>query len=293
MLKRVITAIVAICVLIPCLILSDTIIFPIACSIVALIALYEITGCIGVRKKWLISGMTFLYGALVCVVVIAYFVGVKNSAEFYSIFSMEKLVVMMFGATFAYIFLTCCFTMLTLGEIKFFQAAELIAWTLYIMIGIMSIALLRRQGDAGVYLYGLIFIGAWMTDTGAYFVGVLFGKHKLIPEVSPKKTIEGAFGGILGCSAGFVLYGFIIQSVCDVKVNYIAMIVIAAVIAVVSQFGDLVASYIKREREIKDFGFIFPGHGGVLDRFDSIIAVAPSIYFITYFTANSFPIFTC
>ena len=293
MLKRVITAIVAICVLIPCLILSDTIIFPIACSIVALIALYEITGCIGVRKKWLISGMTFLYGALVCVVVIAYFVGVKNSAEFYSIFSMEKLVVMMFGATFAYIFLTCCFTMLTLGEIKFLQAAELIAWTLYIMIGIMSIALLRRQGDAGVYLYGLIFIGAWMTDTGAYFVGVLFGKYKLIPEVSPKKTIEGAFGGILGCIAGFVLYGFIIQSVCDVKVNYIAMIVIAAVIAVVSQFGDLVASYIKREREIKDFGFIFPGHGGVLDRFDSIIAVAPSIYFITYFTANSFPIFTC
>ena len=293
MLKRVITAIVAICVLIPCLILSDTIIFPIACSIVALIALYEITGCIGVRKKWLISGMTFLYGALVCGVVIAYFVGVKNSAEFYSIFSMEKLVVMMFGATFAYIFLTCCFTMLTLGEIKFLQAAELIAWTLYIMIGIMSIALLRRQGDAGVYLYGLIFIGAWMTDTGAYFVGVLFGKHKLIPEVSPKKTIEGAFGGILGCIAGFVLYGFIIQSVCDVKVNYIAMIVIAAVIAVVSQFGDLVASYIKREREIKDFGFIFPGHGGVLDRFDSIIAVAPSIYFITYFTANSFPIFTC
>lgn len=293
MLKRVITAIVAICVLIPCLILSDTVIFPIACGIVALIALYEITGCIGVRKKWLISGMTFLYGALVSAVVTAYFVGVKNSAEFYSIFSMEKVVVMVFGATFAYIFLTCCFTMLSLGEIKFLQAAELITWTLYIMIGIMSIALLRRQGDAGVYLYGLIFIGAWMTDTGAYFVGVLFGKHKLIPKVSPKKTIEGAFGGILGCIVGFVLYGFIIQSICDVKVNYVAMIVLATVIAVVSQFGDLVASYIKREREIKDFGFIFPGHGGVLDRFDSIIAVAPTIYFITYFTANSFPIFTC
>ena len=98
----------------------------------------------------------------------------------------------------------------------------------------------------------------------------------------------------MGCIGGFALYAFIIQSVCpDVKVNYIAIIVLAAIISVVSQFGDLVASYIKREREIKDFGFIFPGHGGVLDRFDSIIAVAPTIYFITYFTANSFPIFIC
>ena len=291
---RVLTAIAAICVLIPCLIFSDTIIFPIACGIVALIALFEITGCIGIRKEWFLSVTTFLYGSFIAAVVTAYFVGVKNSSEFYSIFSMEKIVVMVFAATFAYVFLTFCFTMLSLGKIKFLQAAELIVWTIYIMIGIMSISLLRRQGDAGVYLYGLIFLGAWMTDTGAYFVGVLFGKHKLIPEVSPKKTIEGAVGGVLGCIGGFALYGFIIQSVCsDVKVNYIAIIILASVISVVSQFGDLVASYIKREREIKDFGFIFPGHGGVLDRFDSIIAVAPTIYFITYFTANSFPIFIC
>jgi phosphatidate cytidylyltransferase len=290
--KRVITAIAAIGVLIPCLIWSDTILFPIACGIVALIALFEITGCIGVRKKWLLSITTFLYGAFIAGVVTSYFVNVKNSFIPYSIFSMEKVMVMIFAATFAYIFLIFCFTMLSLGEIKFLQAAELIAWTLYIMLGIMSIALLRRQGYFGVYLYGLVFIGAWMTDTGAYFVGVLFGKHKLIPKVSPKKTVEGAFGGVLGCIIGFVLYGVIVQLISGVTVNYLAMIVVAAVISVISQFGDLVASYIKREREIKDFGFIFPGHGGVLDRFDSIIAVAPTIYFITYFTANSCPIFS-
>ncbi len=290
---RVLTAIAAIGVLIPCLIWSDTILFPIACGIVALIALFEITGCIGIRKKWLLSATTFLYGAFISAIVTSYFMGVKNSPIPYSIFSSEKITVMIFAATFAYVFLIFCFTMLSMGEIKFLQAAELIAWTLYIMLGIMSIALLRRQGNAGVYLYGLIFIGAWMTDTGAYFVGVLFGKHKLIPKVSPKKTIEGSLGGILGCILGFALYGFIIQSVSGVKVNYVAIIILAAVISVVSQFGDLVASYIKREREIKDFGFIFPGHGGVLDRFDSIIAVAPTIYFITYFTANAFPIFIC
>lgn len=289
---RILTAIAAIGVLIPCLIWSDTALFPIACGIVALIALFEITGCIGIRKKWLLSVTTFLYGAFISALVTSYFMNVKSSPIPYSIFSDEKTMVMIFAATFAYVFLIFCFTMLSLGEIKFLQAAELIAWTVYIMIGIMSVALLRRQGHAGVYLYGLIFIGAWMTDTGAYFVGVLFGKHKLIPQVSPKKTIEGAFGGILGCIAGFTLYGFIIQSVSEVKVNYVAMILLAIVISIVSQFGDLVASYIKRERGIKDFGFIFPGHGGVLDRFDSIIAVAPTIYFITYFTANSFPIFS-
>ena len=290
---RVLTAIAAIGVLIPCLIWSDTALFPIACGIVALIALFEITGCIGIRKKWFLSITTFLYGAFISAIVSYYFITIKNSIAFQSIFSFEKITVMIFAATFVYIFLIFCFTMLSMGEIKFLQAAELIAWTLYIMLGIMSIALLRRQGQAGVYLYGLVFIGAWMTDTGAYFVGVLFGKHKLIPKVSPKKTVEGAFGGILGCVVGFVLYGFIIQVVSQVQVNYVAITILAIIISVVSQFGDLVASYIKREREIKDFGFIFPGHGGVLDRFDSIIAVAPTIYFITYFTANSFPIFIC
>ena len=253
-----------------------------------MIALFEITGCIGIRKKWFLSITTFLYGTIISSIVAYYFIVLEH--ESYGIFSYPNITAMIFAATFAYIFLTFCFTMLSMGEIKFLQAAELIAWTIYIMLGIMSIALLRRQ-IAGVYLYGLIFIGAWMTDTGAYFVGVLFGKHKLIPKVSPKKTIEGSVGGILGCIAGFALYGFIIQSVCEVSVNYVAIIVLAAIISVVSQFGDLVASYIKREREIKDFGFIFPGHGGVLDRFDSIIAVAPTIYFITCFTANTFPIF--
>ena len=289
---RVLTAIVAICVLIPCLIWSDTILFPIACGIVALIALFEITGCIGIRKKFLLSATTFLYGIVISAIVTYYFIRLKNGPMLhYGIFDYSSITTWIIAATFAYIFLTFCFTMLSMGEIKFSQAAELIAWTLYIMLGIMSIALLRRQ-TAGGYLYGLIFIGAWMTDTGAYFVGVLFGKHKLIPKVSPKKTVEGAFGGILGCIIGFALYGFIIQSVSGVKVNYVAIVILATVISVISQFGDLVASYIKRERGIKDFGFIFPGHGGVLDRFDSIIAVAPAIYFITCFTASSFPIFS-
>lgn len=287
---RVLTAIVAIMVLIPVLAFSNTIAFPIICGLFALISVFEITGCIGVRKNWFLSITSFLYVIGISALVTIYFAKAKSNPC--SIFAMEKLTAIIFAATFAYIFLVCAFTMLSLGKIKFNKTAELITWIFYIVFGFMSIALLRRQGEMGAYLYGLVFIGAWMTDTGAYFVGVLFGKHKLIPEVSPKKTVEGAFGGILGCIVGFVLYAFIMQMVADLTVNYIALVLLAIVISVVSQFGDLIASYVKRESGIKDFGFIFPGHGGVLDRFDSIIAVAPAIYFITYLLSDFCMIFS-
>ena len=281
---RILTAIVAILVLIPVLIWSDTMAFPIICGLFALISVFEITGCIDVRKKWGLSIPSFFYTIGISAIVTVYFWQAKVSPC--SLFSKEMLVAIIFATTFAYIFLVCAFTMFSLGKIKFSKAAELIAWVFYILFGFMSIALLRRHGEMGAYLYGLIFVGAWMTDTGAYFVGVLFGKHKLIPEVSPKKTVEGAFGGILGCILGFVLYGFIMQLTADLTVNYIALTVLAVVIAIVSQIGDLIASYVKRESGIKDFGFIFPGHGGVLDRFDSIIAVAPAIYFIIYLLSD-------
>ena len=158
----------------------------------------------------------------------------------------------------------------------------------YIAIGFLCIILTRYateshiDGDVrkimGNYLYMLIFLGAWSTDTGAYFVGVTMGKHKLIPGVSPKKTVEGAIGGVFGCAAGYAIYGAVLALAFDVKVNWPMLMVLAVIIAVVDQLGDLIASYIKREQGIKDFGTIFPGHGGVLDRFDSIIAIAPVIY---------------
>lgn len=181
--------------------------------------------------------------------------------------------------------------MFSCGNIKFSQAAELVSVTCYIIIGFLSIILLRKWPETGQYLYLLIFIGAWMTDTGAYFVGVLFGKHKLIPAVSPKKTVEGAVGGVFGCVIGYAVYGLILDKCFSVSVNYIALLILAVVIAVVSQLGDLIASYIKREQGIKDFGFIFPGHGGVMDRFDSIIAVAPVIYGATLLLPSTIHIF--
>ena len=113
-----------------------------------------------------------------------------------------------------------------------------------------------------------------MSDTFAYFVGMLFGKHKLIEDVSPKKTIEGSIGGIFFCVVSFVVFGIIMDVFFDRSANILFLAISAVAVSVVSQIGDLIMSVIKRHYGIKDYGKLFPGHGGMLDRFDSILAVA-------------------
>ena len=122
---------------------------------------------------------------------------------------------------------------------------------------------------------------AWLSDTGAYFFGSYFGKNKLCPQISPKKTIEGVIGGIGLCVIGSLLIFFIFSKFIfldQIRVNYFAVLAISIVGSSISVFGDLVFSAIKRGYKVKDFGNIMPGHGGVLDRFDSVIFVVPFIY---------------
>jgi phosphatidate cytidylyltransferase len=145
--------------------------------------------------------------------------------------------------------------------------------SLYI-IGATSSILLVRDVQFGEYYWYFIFIGAWVTDTFAYFTGMLFGKHKLIPAVSPKKTVEGAIGGTVFCIAFFVGFGAIVNHFTDSQINLVLIAFAGLLSALVSMIGDLSMSVIKRTYGIKDYGTIFPGHGGVLDRFDSILAVA-------------------
>ena len=119
---------------------------------------------------------------------------------------------------------------------------------------------------------------ACVTDMFAYFAGLLFGKHKLCPKISPKKTVEGAIGGTLGGIVASVLVGYLIQPVLGTSVSLLHMAMLGLVSAVAGQIGDLSASLVKRNVGIKDFGKIFPGHGGVMDRLDSILFVAPIVY---------------
>lgn len=145
-----------------------------------------------------------------------------------------------------------------------------------LLIPFMLSALVRIACmDQGKLLLGIPFIMAFFSDTGAYFIGVLFGKHKMAPLVSPKKSWEGFFGGIAVAVLGMVLYGVILQKVCNWQVNHFVMVLYGLLGALGGVFGDLSLSVIKRQAGVKDYGNLIPGHGGVLDRFDSVLITAP------------------
>lgn len=143
---------------------------------------------------------------------------------------------------------------------------------------------IRTDFELGKQYLWIVVVGACLTDTFALFVGKYFGKRKLAPKISPKKTVAGAIGGTLGSMVSVTLYGVILGFVCpDVSVNYPALLALGFLCAVFAQIGDLSMSAVKREAGIKDYGNIIPGHGGILDRIDSIVFAAPLVYyFLTY-----------
>ena len=139
----------------------------------------------------------------------------------------------------------------------------------------MFSALVRIMGDgSGRVFIAIPFILACMSDTGAYFIGCAWGRHKLAPTISPKKSVEGLFGGIATAVVGMLLYCLIIDLAMDVKVNYLFAATYGIIGALCGTFGDLCFSVIKRQVGIKDYGKLIPGHGGALDRIDSIIFVS-------------------
>lgn len=153
---------------------------------------------------------------------------------------------------------------------------------LYASLGFGSLGFLRitwgaLDPNAGLVFVLLPMVIAWMSDTGAYFTGVFFGKHKMAPVISPKKTWEGFFGGWIISIGLTVLYGVICNAVLGETFDLWMLAVLAAVLAPLSVVGDLLASLIKRRTGIKDYGNIMPGHGGVMDRFDSVVFIAPLI----------------
>ncbi len=144
----------------------------------------------------------------------------------------------------------------------------------------LSFVFLTRQLENGIYLVWMIFINSWISDTCAYLVGVMIGKHKLAPVLSPKKSIEGSVGGIVGSALVGALFGYFMDVTLETQQLVLILPIVGGVGSVISQVGDLAASAVKRNFEIKDYGKLIPGHGGIMDRFDSVIFTAPITYFL-------------
>ncbi len=184
------------------------------------------------------------------------------------LFVMLLLIVLMFLYVFAY----------PKYEAKHIMAAFFGMFYVGIMLSyVYQIRVLQN----GLYLAFLIFICSWGCDTCAYCIGVLFGKHKMSPVLSPKKSVEGAIGGVVGTVLLTALYVYVFRNQIGVETGQIIILsIISGVAALISMVGDLTASAIKRNYDIKDYGKLIPGHGGIMDRFDSMMITAPIIYYL-------------
>lgn len=278
MLKRIITSIIGLLLLIPVLYFSGTAAFTVLICFLSVVSVYELLKCMNILGTYIVSVPSFAFALFVPLM-----------CRFESVFKVEyftgRSVQAILSISFIYFFLTVSCTIFSKGKTDIFTALSTVALCIYIVGGFSSVVLLRDL-EHGAYLYILVFLTAWGSDIFAYFAGMMFGKHKLIPDVSPKKTIEGSIGGVFGNILFFVLYAFIVARTTQARVNYIALVFMAVITSVISQIGDLFMSLIKRKNGIKDFGKLLPGHGGVLDRFDSFIAVAPFLFLLC--TSNDF-----
>ncbi len=269
---RVLTGIVAFLIFVPFVVFSDTLLFPIGIGLCAALSIWEALCCVGLHKNfWLLIP----YGLVALAAPI--------SIRFWGVTETLTAAVPAVFLLMLYTYAVCVFAR---GKINVADACGGLMTALYAMGGFAALIYLHDFHVGGRYLYLLAFIGAWITDIFAYFSGRLFGKHKLIPEISPKKTVEGSIGGMLFCVLAFVGFTFVYNTwlvgllpevtVPEVtkSLPYLLMVVVGLIVSVVSQIGDLSMSALKRHYGIKDFGKIFPGHGGMLDRFDSVLAVA-------------------
>lgn len=262
---RTITSVFILLVTIPIILLSKYPVYPIALSALAVMATYEILHAIGVEKNWYLSVPAYILA------------GVFPFASYF-VTAQTRFTYLLTIAALLYVYMIYIMgvAVFSKGRTSFKVISEVFLSITYVIVSFTSLSMIRYiDKDIGLYKLLLVFIVAWVCDSMAYVVGSLFGKHKLIPEISPKKTVEGAIGGIASAVIAYMLFGLILDlAIPNMKVNYIVLAVFALVLSVVSQLGDLIASLIKREHSIKDFGNLLPGHGGIMDRFDSIMAVS-------------------
>lgn len=258
--ERLISGIVLVILAIASIVIGGNVLLAVV-TILALIGQYELYRVIKTEKNILgIFGYiaTFLYGSLLLL----------QKEVYLEAYILLILIIFMSIYVIAY------------PKFVFQQIAMAFFGVIYIPVMLSCLYQVRCM-DGGKYLVWIIFIAAWGSDTCAYCAGKLFGKHKLPTALSPKKTIEGCVGGILGAGLIAFIYAFLLKKELSAYgCSIAAYTIVGALGAICSQIGDLAASAIKRNYDIKDYGKLIPGHGGVMDRFDSILFTAPLAYIL-------------
>ncbi|NLK99332.1 MAG: phosphatidate cytidylyltransferase [Clostridiales bacterium] len=242
-------------------------------------------------------GENVLFGAVLVISLV-------GMTELYKIVKVERSLLGIIGYLVAigyniliYFSLDDYLQLLFIGFLLILMVVYVIAYPLYrieqvmtVFFGLFYVAIMLSYIyrvaalEDGAILVWLIFIGAWGSDTCAYAVGILLGKHKMAPRLSPKKSVEGCVGGVIGAALIGYIYALILgDKIVGLANPRVLFAIIGASSSVISQIGDLAASAIKRNYNIKDYGILIPGHGGILDRFDSIIFTAPIVYYLAVF----------
>lgn len=264
--QRIISSAAGLMILAAVFALFETIVLNIAVAIVIAMAVYELIEAAGLKNRPIATVALFFS-------LIIPFFGTRllsnRLAPICFLFSLA-----LFGLMIKYH-----------GTIRVEQLGFVFFFPMLIAFATTCFIYMRDLFGATIGFYGVLvsLCGAWMSDTGAYFFGIAFGRHKLAPEISPKKTVEGLAGGIVVALASQLLVAFIYIQICrywgqPVRINYLRLSLVSPLISLASVIGDLSASVLKRQFGIKDFGNIMPGHGGALDRFDSVLLVAPFVY---------------
>ncbi len=238
---------------------------------ISMVGFLELTRACGVRKDQKPNTLEIVgLAAITCYYLVTYFVQDAS-------YAVMVILLAMIAMMSVYVF----------GFPKYHADQVMDAYFALIYAPVMlSFVLLTRQLDDGIYLVWMIFISSWISDTFAYLAGVMHGWHKRAPVLSPKKSVEGSVGGIVGAALFGALFGAYLDTTLGQEQYVMILAVVGGVGSVISQVGDLAASAIKRNHEIKDYGNLIPGHGGIMDRFDSVIFTAPITYFLITLLMN-------
>jgi phosphatidate cytidylyltransferase len=241
----------------------------IAIALISILAVYEIITALGLAKNLILLIPSLLLSAAIPMIQLA---------------SVQELVTLQQLAYFTYTVILFSSMIFYHKSITFREVGVIYSMSLMIPTALTTLISLRALGGRHGMFYVIIAIfSAWIADTGAFFGGSIWGKHKLCPNISPKKTVEGVIGGFVLNITAMLIFGYIFHAIFyeyTVNISYFTLFLIGFFGTIMSVLGDLSFSLIKRSCHIKDFGEIIPGHGGILDRFDSVIFEAPFVYLL-------------